>query len=121
LVDPRSRHDADAMTKVVERMTTYPQLAFPLAPQRLVAAPVGGGEDPLEHRLAGWRRQAQYLSCVNLSSNDRWAYPFKTHPRPNGRATQVIYTESVCPLRGDIGSYSGRAEPQIARGHRHAP
>jgi virginiamycin B lyase len=64
-----------------------------------VAARVGGGEDPLEHRLAGWRRQAQYLSSVNLSSNDRWAYPFKPHPRPKGRATQVIYTEYDLPQR----------------------
>ena len=34
----RSRADADAMAKVVERMSTYPQLSFPLMPQKLVAA-----------------------------------------------------------------------------------
>ena len=84
----RSRANADALVKVVERMSTYPQLAFPLMPQKLVAAQIGGGEDPMEQRLAGWRRQAQYLSTVNLSSIDNWNYSFKTHPRPRGRATQ---------------------------------
>ena len=95
----RSRADADAMTKIVERMSTYPQLSFPLMPQKLVAARIGGGEDPLEQRLEGWRRQAQYLSTVNLSSADRWKYAFTTHPRPKGRATQVIYTEYDLPQR----------------------
>ena len=72
----RSRANADALVKVVERMSTYPQLAFPLMPQKLVAARIGGGEDPMEQRLAGWRRQAQYLSTVNLSSVDNWNYSF---------------------------------------------
>ena len=95
----RSRANADALVKVVERMSTYPQLAFPLMPQKLVATRIGGGEDPMEQRLAGWRRQAQYLSTVNLSSVDNWNYSFKTHPRPRGRATQVIYTEYDLPER----------------------
>jgi streptogramin lyase len=95
----RSRADADAMAKVVERMSTYPQLSFPLMPQKLIAARVGGGEDPLEQRMEGWRRQAQYLSTVNLSANDHWKFPFKAHPRPKGRATQVIYTEYDLPQR----------------------
>jgi len=95
----RSRGDADAMVKVVERMTTYPQLSFPLMPQKLVAARIGGGEDPLEQKIEGWRRQAQYLSTVNLSTTDQWKYSFHTHPRPKGRATQVIYTEYDLPQR----------------------
>jgi virginiamycin B lyase len=95
----RSRADIDAMAKIVERMSTYPQLAFPLMPQKLVAARVGGGEDPLEQRMEGWRRQAQYLSTVDLSTSDLWNYSFKTHPRPKGRATQVIYTEYDLPQR----------------------
>jgi virginiamycin B lyase len=95
----RTRGDTDAMVKIVERMTTYPQLAFPLMPQKLVAARVGGGEDPLERRMEVWRRQAQYLSTINLSSSDSWKFPFKTHARPKGRATQVIYTEYDLPQR----------------------
>jgi streptogramin lyase len=93
----RSRSDVEAMTKIVERMSTYPQLSFPLMPQKLVAARIGGGEDPLEHRQEIWRRQAEYLSSVNLSTSDHWKYAFQSHPRPKGRATQVIYTEYDLP------------------------
>ena len=95
----RSRYDVDAMTKVIERMSTYPQLSFPFKVQKLVAARIGGGEDPLERRQAGWQRQAQYLSGINLSKSDHWSYAFKTHPRPTGRATRVIYTEYDLPQR----------------------
>ncbi len=89
----RSRYDAETFVPVIERMSTYPQLSFPLMPQKLVAPRIGGGEDPLERRLEGWRHQAQYLSTLNLSSGPSWKYSFKTHPRPRGKATQVIYTE----------------------------
>jgi virginiamycin B lyase len=95
----RSYFTADTFVPVVERMSTYPQLSFPLMPQKLVAPRIGGGEDPLEQRLEGWRRQAQYLSTVNLSSSDAWKYSFKTHPRPTGKATQVIYTEYDLPQK----------------------
>lgn len=95
----RSRAGEDGLVKIVERMSTYPQLSFPLMPQKLVAARIGGGEDPLEQKQEGWRRQAQYLSTVNLSSTDHWKFPLKTHPRPRGRATQVIYTEYDLPQR----------------------
>ncbi len=95
----RSRGDADAMAKVVERMSTYPQLSFPLMPQKLVAARIGGGEDPLEQRREGWERQGKYISTINLSTTDRWKFAFHPHPRPKGRATQVIYTEYDLPQR----------------------
>ena len=95
----RTRYDVDKLTSVVQRMSTYPQLSFPLKVQKLVAARVGGGEDPLEQRQAGWRRQAQYLSTINLSGSPTWNYAFKTLPRPTGRATRVIYTEYDLPLK----------------------
>ncbi|HEY7335451.1 MAG TPA: carboxypeptidase regulatory-like domain-containing protein [Bryobacteraceae bacterium] len=95
----RTRGGADALAKTIQRMSTYPQLSFPLMPQKLVAARIGGGEDPLEQKEEGWRRQAQYLSTVNLNSADQWKFPFKPHPRPRGRATQVIYTEYDLPAR----------------------
>jgi virginiamycin B lyase len=94
----RSRYDADKLTAVIERMSTYPQLSFPLMIQKLVAARIGGGEEPLEQRQEGWRRQAQYLTTVNLSAGE-WSYAFKKHPRPQGRATRVIYTEYDLPQR----------------------
>ena len=62
----RSRFNADVFVPVIERMSTYPQLSFPLMPQKLVAPRIGGGEDPLEQKMEGWRRQAAYLSTVNL-------------------------------------------------------
>jgi virginiamycin B lyase len=95
----RSRAGVDAMAKIIERMSSYPQLSFPLMPQKLIAPRIGGGEDPLEQRQEGWRRQAQYLSTVNLSSTDYWKFPFRPHARPTGRATQVIYTEYELPER----------------------
>src|SRR5437867_5613047 len=95
----RSRFDVDKLTTVIERMSTYPQLSFPMKIQKLVAPRIGGGEDPLEQRQAGWRRQAQYLSTINLSSAPHWNYEFKTFPRPKGRATKVIYTEYDLPQK----------------------
>jgi virginiamycin B lyase len=95
----RSRYDVDKLTTVIERMSTYPQLSFPMKVQKLVAGRIGGGEDPPEQRQSGWRRQAQYLSTVNLSMGDHWSYALKTHPRPTGRATKVIYTEYDLPQR----------------------
>jgi streptogramin lyase len=95
----RSHYDVDKLTSVIERMSTYPQLSFPMKIQKLVARRVGGGEDPLEQRQAGWRRQAQYLSTINLSASPQWHYEFKTLPRPKGRATRVIYTEYDLPKK----------------------
>ncbi|PYS54052.1 MAG: hypothetical protein DMG13_09955 [Acidobacteria bacterium] len=95
----RSHYDVEKLTAVIERMSTYPQLSFPMMIQKLVAPRVGGGEEPLEQRREGWRRQARYLSTVNLSSVPQWNYPFKTHARPKGRATRVIYTEYDLPQR----------------------
>lgn len=95
----RSRYDTEKLTSVIERMSTYPQLSFPFMIQKLVAARIGGGEDPIDQRRAAWRRQAEYLSTINLSSTAEWRYPLKTHARPKGKATKVIYTEYDLPQR----------------------
>jgi len=95
----RSKYDLDKLTAVIERMSTYPQLSFPFMIQKLVAARIGGGEEPLERRAEVWRRQATYLSSLNLSKAPHWNYSFKTLPRPKGRATHVIYTEYDLPQR----------------------
>ncbi len=95
----RSHYNADTFVPLLERMSTYPQLSFPLMPQKLVAPRIGGGEDPLEQKMEGWRRQAQYLSTLNLSAAPSWKYSFKPHPRPRGKATQVIYTEYALPQK----------------------
>ena len=95
----RSQFDAESFVPVLERMSTYPQLSFPYKVQKLLAARIGGGEEPLEQRVEGWKRQAQYLSTINLSASSHWAYSFKTLPRPKGKATRVIYTEYDLPNR----------------------
>lgn len=95
----RSKYDVDKLTSVIERMSTYPQLSFPMMIQKLVAARIGGGEEPLEQRQDGWKRQARYLSTLNLSAVPEWHYSFKTNPRPKARATKVIYTEYDLPQR----------------------
>lgn len=95
----RTHYNADQFMPVLKRMSTYPQLSFPMKIQKLVAPRIGGGEEPLEHKEEGWRRQAEYLSTVNRGSADQWSYSFKTLPRPKGKATQVIYTEYDLPER----------------------
>ena len=95
----RSRHDAHAFESVIERMAGYPPLAFPLMPQRTPAARIGGGTVSAERQLQARRRQAEYLSTLNLSAGSTWRYELKTLPRPSGTATDVIYTEYELPRR----------------------
>jgi streptogramin lyase len=98
----RSRHDADKLAGVIERMSGYPPLSFPLMVQKTPAPRIGGGpvgNIQTERQHQAWRRQAEYLSAVNLSSGPQWSYALKTLPRPKGRATQVIYTEYDLPQR----------------------
>jgi streptogramin lyase len=95
----RSRHDATQFVSVIERMAGYPPLAFPLMPQKTPAPRIGGGAVQAERQLQARRRQAEYLSGLNLSSGSQWSYAFKTLPRPRGKATRVIYTEYDLPKR----------------------
>jgi streptogramin lyase len=95
----RSRHDRDGFVPVIERMSKYPPLAFPLMPQLTPAPRIGGGTESRDRQLEAWRRQAEYLSTMNLSAAPHWSYALKTLPRPTGKATQVIYTEYALPKR----------------------
>jgi virginiamycin B lyase len=95
----RTSYDADRMVSVIERMSTYPQLSFPLKIQKLPAPRVGGGPESPEQRHTAWRRQAEYLASVNLSAGPQWRYALETLPRPTGKGTQVIYTEYDLPQR----------------------
>jgi virginiamycin B lyase len=95
----RSRHDAEQFVSVIERMSTYPQLSFPLKIQKLPAPRIGPGAVSAEQRQAVWRRQADYLAKINLSTGPQWGYAFKTLARHKGKATQVIYTEYDLPQR----------------------
>ena len=95
----KSRHPAAEFVSVVERMSGYPPLAFPLMPQRTPAPRIGGGAASPGRQQEAWKRQADYLSTLNLGANTEWSYPFKTLPRPKGDATRVIYTEFDLPKR----------------------
>jgi streptogramin lyase len=93
----RSRHTAAEFVKVVERMSGYPPLAFPLKPQRTPSPRIGGGEVSRERQLQSWQRQADYLATLNLSGGNGLTYALKTEPRPKGAATRVIYTTYDLP------------------------
>jgi streptogramin lyase len=95
----RSHYDADAWMPVLERMSTYPPLAFTYHPQREPAERIGGGPIDPDQQKAGWRRLAEYLATINLSATPDWTYPLKTLPRPSGAATDIVYTEYDLPAR----------------------
>jgi streptogramin lyase len=40
-----------------------------------------------------YRKFADYLATINLSSSDHWQYELKTLPRPKGRDTRAIVTQ----------------------------
>ena len=94
----RSRHDAEAWLRVLERMDGYVTSAFPGNPQRLPAGRVTPFGERSESRQAARRRQADYLASVNLSSGPR-RHALQTFPRPTSRATQVVITEYDLPDR----------------------
>jgi streptogramin lyase len=86
-----SQHDAAEFVEVLQRMAGYAQMSTPLHPQRRVEElPTAEGPERL-------RKQAEFLSTVNLGAGEQWKYPLKTLPRPSGRATQVIVTEYDLP------------------------
>ncbi len=93
----KSTHDVDGFVAVVERMSGYPPLSFPLMPQRTPKPRVGAGEIPREQQLKTWRRQAEYLVTLNRSAGPELRYTLKTAPRPTGAATRVIYTTYDLP------------------------
>ena len=86
----RSTHDADEFTQVIYRMMGYAQVSQPIKPQRRVEQNRGG--DPEQYR-----KNADFLSTVNLSSVSQWDWHMKTLPRPTGKATHVIITEYDLP------------------------
>src|SRR5438094_41606 len=88
----KSGHDADEFVQVMVRMAGYAPGSNPLKPQRRV--------DQIEPiRPERFRKQAEWLAAVNLSSVSKWEYPLKTLPRPTGRATRVIITEYDLPRK----------------------
>lgn len=81
-----SRHDADELVRVVQRMAEHTNNSSPLHPW---SRPVEGPPQPPTARQIAL---AKYLSTINLSSADTFEFPLKTFSRPKGKATEVIYT-----------------------------
>jgi virginiamycin B lyase len=87
----KSSHDANEWVGVFGRMAAHAPESDPAHPQERVGPPEPfGTPDAL-------RKQAEYMSTINLSAVDKWAYSIKTLPRPSGRATHVIITEYDLP------------------------
>ena len=86
-----SRFDADEMTQVVQRMARHTNNSSPMHPWMRPT------EGPARLPASGPSNFAKYLSSINLSRTDTFAFPMKTVPRPKGKATQVIYTEYDLP------------------------
>ncbi len=86
----RSTHDADEFTQVIWRMFGYAQVSQPVKPQRRMDVTRAGIPEQ-------YRKQAEYMATINLSSVPQWEYPLKTLPRPTGKATHVIVTEYGLP------------------------
>src|SRR3984893_6537836 len=90
----RSTHSADEFVQVIQRMGLYSPGSTPTHPQPLVG---GVQRDP--GRGGPVQVSAEWLASVDLSSSETWEYPFKTLPRPKGRATRVIITEYDLPRK----------------------
>ena len=86
----RSTHSADEFTQVIWRMNGYAQVSQPIKPQRRVDPNWAGKPEQ-------YRKLAEYLATINLSSVSAWEYPLKTLLRPTGRATRVIVTQYDLP------------------------
>jgi virginiamycin B lyase len=87
----RSKHNTEEFMQVMARMASYAPGSSPRFPQKRIASREG---PPNPERF---RKQAEWLSTVNLSSVSKWEYPLKTMPRPTGRATRVVVTEYDLP------------------------
>jgi virginiamycin B lyase len=92
----RSKYDSSGfLTQILPRMQSYVQQSLPIHPQLRPAERLM--EERGEDRIEIFRSIADYLSTINLSATEQWKYALKTMPRPNGRATRVVYTEYDLP------------------------
>jgi streptogramin lyase len=82
----RSTHDSDEWTHVISRMRGYGAVSQPIKPQPMLDRDRAGKPEQ-------FRKIADYLATINLSSTDHWSYELKTLPRPKGRDTRAIVTE----------------------------
>ena len=81
----RSTHDADEWTHVISRMKSYGAVSQPIKPQVMLDRARAGTPEQ-------FRKMAEYLATINLSSSDHWSDQLRTLPRPKGRDTRAIVT-----------------------------
>jgi len=86
----RSTHNSDEFTQVLTRMAGYGAVSQPIKPQPMLDKERSGTPEQ-------YRKMADYLATINLSTTDHWAYDLKTLPRPTGRSTHAIVTEYSMP------------------------
>jgi len=84
----------DFLQSVLPRMQGYVNQSIPQHPQLRKAERLM--EERGDQRVQVYRAMADFLSGINRSKGD-WSYELKTHARPSGRATRVIYTEYNLP------------------------
>jgi virginiamycin B lyase len=82
----RSTHNSDEFTQVLTRMAGYGAVSQPVKPQPMLDKERSGTPEQ-------YRKMADYLATINLSTTDHWQYDLKTLPRPTGRSTHAIVTE----------------------------
>jgi streptogramin lyase len=86
----KSTHDADEFVQVISRMNGYAQVSQPIKPQRRVDLSRAANPER-------FRKVAEYLATINLSSSMRHEFDLKTLPRVKGRGTNVVITEYDLP------------------------
>jgi virginiamycin B lyase len=86
----KSTYNAEELVQVITRMNGYAQVSQPIKPQRRV-------DQERASNPERFRKAAEFLATVNLSSAPRWEYELKTLPRIKGRGTNVIITEYDLP------------------------
>src|SRR5258708_5680584 len=92
----RSQYDADSFTKtILPRMQGYVNQSIPQHPRLRKAERLM--EERGDQRVQVYRTTAEYLATINRGAAQKWGYELKTHPRPSGRPTRVIYTEYNLP------------------------
>lgn len=89
-----SKYTAAELPAVFQRMTQYSSGSTPIHFQLLH---VDGERVRVRPPNPAITSAANYLASINLSTSETHSFPYKTLPRPKGRATRVIYTEWDLP------------------------
>jgi virginiamycin B lyase len=90
----RSQYDTAGFMDILQLMASFTPGSTPAHPQK---KGIEGGDVMAPGVVS--EATARYLSTVNLSTVDHWAYPLQMLPRAKGRSTHVIITEYDLPRR----------------------